>query len=281
VVRRYTQPRWDGRECHDRIVLLHAEQGFGDALQFCRYVPLVAARARVLLEVPRPLLRLLSGLEGVEQIVAEGDKLPSFDFCAPLMSLPHVFGTELETIPARTPYLAAPPARVAAWRERLAALPRRRIGLVWAGNPRPHQPEANAVDRRRSTSLDRFAPLAEVPGVSFVSLQKGAAAVQSRTPPSGMVVHDWTEELVDFAETAALVEALDLVISVDTSVVHLVGALGKEIWMLNRFDGCWRWLLDRTDSPWYPTLRQFRQRRPGDWDGVISDIRDALITASS
>ena len=199
-----------------------------------------------------------------------------FDLHCPLMSLPRVFGTRLDTIPAQTPYLSAAPERVAAWRERLADLPGRRVGLVWAGNPRPHQPEANAVDRRRSTSLDRFAPLGEVPGISFVSLQKGAAAIQARTPPAGMVVHDWTEELTDFAETAALIEALDLVISVDTSVAHLVGALGKELWLLNRFDTCWRWLLGRTDSPWYPTLRQFRQKRPGDWDGVVRDLTNAL-----
>ncbi len=269
--RQLTQPRWEGETCRDRVVLLHAEQGFGDVIQFCRYVPLVAARTRVVLEVPPSLLRLLSGLDGVEQIVAVGDPLPPFDLHCPLMSLPCVFGTRHDTIPARIPYLGAAPDRVAAWRERLADLPGRRVGLVWAGSP-----TANETLRTRSTTLDRFAPLGEVAGISFVSLQKGAAAAQSRTPPAGMVVHDWTVELTDFAETAALIEALDLVISIDTSVAHLAGALGKELWLLNRFNACWRWLLDRTDSPWYPTLRQFRQKQLGDWDGVMKDLRDAL-----
>ena len=269
--RQFAQPRWEGETSRDRVVLLHAEQGFGDVIQSCRYVPLVAERARVVLEVPPSLLRLLAGLGGVERIVAVGDPLPPFDLHCPLMSLPRVFGTRLDTIPARIPYLSAAPDRVAAWRERLVGLPGRRVGLVWAGSP-----TASETLRTRSTTLDRLAPLGEVPGISFVSLQKGAAAAQTRTPPAGMIVHDWTDELTDFAETAALIEALDLVISIDTSVAHLAGALGKELWLLNRFNACWRWLLGRTDSPWYPTLRQFRQKRLGDWDGVMRNVQNAL-----
>jgi hypothetical protein len=171
--------------------------------------------------------------------------------------------------------LSADPAKVAAWRQRVADLPGLRVGLVWAGGSRPDQPAANRIDRRRSVTLAHFAPLGGLEGVSFVSLQKGEAAVQTRSPP-GLLVHDWTDELADFADTAALTEALDLVISVDTSVAHLAGALGKPVWLLNRFDSCWRWLFDRNDTPWYPTMRLFRQAVGGDWKSVFSDIEDAL-----
>ncbi len=152
----------------------------------------------------------------------------------------------------------------------------RKVGLVWAGSPRVEDPKANAIDRQRSITLKHYAPLTAIPGLCLISLQKGEAAAQARTPPEGMVLHDWTDELDDFADTAALVEALDLVISVDTSVVHLTGALGKPVWMLNRYDQCWRWLLDRTDSPWYPSARLFRQQSPGDWHSVIRAVVAAL-----
>jgi hypothetical protein len=174
------------------------------------------------------------------------------------------------------PYLAADPTAAAAWRERLAALPGLRVGLCWAGNPRPDQPSAYATDRRRSIPLARYAPLAQVAGAHFVSLQKGNPATQTATPPAGLRIHDWTHELTDFADTAALIEALDLVITVDTSVAHLAGALGKKVWILNRFDSCWRWLTERNDSPWYPTARLFRQPQPGDWDSVIREVVAAL-----
>jgi hypothetical protein len=190
------------------------------------------------------------------------------------MSLPMAFRTTLETVPATIPYLRADPERTAAWCDRLAGLSGRKVGLVWAGSPFSMQPRAQAMDRRRSMALEGFGPLAAVPGICWISLQKGEAAAQ--VSPAGMVLHDWTGELDDYADTAALVEALDLVISVDTSVVHLAGALGKPVWVLNRYDQCWRWLRDRTDSPWYPTARLFRQRTPGDWAGVIRDVMDAL-----
>jgi tetratricopeptide (TPR) repeat protein len=268
-------PLWDGGVLGQGTLLVHAEQGLGDTLQFCRYLPLVAARARLVVEVQPPLRRLMAGLAGIADIVVQGEALPPFAAHCPMMSLPRLFGTVLETIPAEIPYLAADPAAVASWRSRLAALPGRRVGLVWAGGARP-DPELAAVDGRRSIDLARLAPLAAVPGVSFVSLQKGPPAAQAATPPAGMRLLDFTEELDDFADTAALVEALDLVISVDTSVLHLAGALGKPVWLLNRFDSCWRWLQDRDDSPWYPTLRQFRQTAPGDWDGVVASVATAL-----
>jgi hypothetical protein len=155
-------------------------------------------------------------------------------------------------------------------------LPGRKIGLVWAGAPRPENPQSNAADRWRSITLGHYAPLASIPGLCLISLQKGDAAAQARTPPNGMVLHDWTAELDDFADTAALVEALDLVISVDTSVVHLAGGLGKPVWVLNRYDQCWRWLTGRTDSPWYPGARLFRQPEIGNWEAVIEQVRRAL-----
>jgi hypothetical protein len=165
----------------------------------------------------------------------------------------------------------------AAWRARLAGLGGLKIGLVWAGGSRPELPWAAAVDGRRSMTLKQMAPLAGLAGVSFVSLQKDGPAAQAADPPAGLVLHDFTAELEDFTDTAALIAVLDLVISVDTAVAHLAGALGKPVWLLNRFDSCWRWLLDRDDSPWYPGLRQFRQKSAGDWAGVMADVRTALI----
>lgn len=196
------------------------------------------------------------------------------------MSLPYAVGITLETIPPATPYLTADPADVAHWRERLADLAGLRVGLCWAGG-RKHSGYQIVIDRRRSITLDTLAPLGGISGVQFISLQKGPSAAQAAHPPPGLELHDCTEDLHDFADTAALVENLDLVISVDTSVAHLAGALGKPVWMLNRVDTDWCWLLDRDGSPWYPSLRQFRQPAPGDWTSVISRVRDALQKLAS
>ena len=191
----------------------------------------------------------------------------------PLASLPLLFGTTLATIPAEVPYVFAEPAAVAAWRTRLAALPGRKIGLAWAGDPRRTLSD-RAMDARRSIPLATLAPLAEIAGITLVSLQKGAA-------PTGVSLIDWTGELADFADTAALATALDLVITVDTAVAHLAAALGRPVWLLNRYDTDWRWLRGRDDSPWYPTLRQFRQTIPGDWHGVVQRVAAALAGWSS
>jgi tetratricopeptide (TPR) repeat protein len=274
IDRKFAQPDWDGGPLEGRVLLLHEEQGIGDAIQFLRYVPLIRERVapatRIVLEVQRPLLRLSSTLAGDAELVVQGGPLPAFDVQCPLLSLARVFGTELETIPAQVPYLGADPADVARWQRRLAALGRPAVGITWAGNP------TYANDRKRSISFDRLAPLFETPGVAFVSLQKGAQAAELGALPAGRV-QDWTEELADFADTAALISALDLTISVDTAVAHLAGALGRPIWLLNRFDTDWRWLLDRDDSPWYPTLRQFRQPKPGNWESVVAAVR-AILT---
>lgn len=260
-----------------QTVLLTHEQGFGDTLQFCRYVPLLAARgARIALAVPPPLMRLLGTLPGVCEMVPADSKLPPYHWHCPMMSLPRVFGTTLETIPAEIPYLTADPALVMDW---AARLPRRRglrVGLVWAGQARPWLPGFTTLDTRRSTHLAQFAPFGAIEGVQFISLQAGASASEARTPPPGLALHDPMASVADFADTAAIIANLDLVISVDTSVVHLAGALGKPVFLLDRYDNCWRWLSGRTDSPWYPTLRIFRQTRIGDWEPVMQQAAAAL-----
>jgi len=277
--RHFAQSQWRGGvEIAGKTILIHAEQGLGDTLQFCRYVPRVAERAaHVIFEVQRPLQALMTSLAGGAQVVAHGDSLPDFDLHCPLLSLPLAFGTLLETVPAPMPYLAAPPGKIGAWRDRLGKHARPRIGLVWAGNPRKELPGMNRIDRQRSMTFDRLAPLFDVAGCDFYSLQKGDDAVaQIHSSAWRERVTDWTGELHDFSDTAALVENLDLVIAVDTSVAHLAGALAKPFWLLNRYTTCWRWLLDRDDSPWYPTARQFRQDESRSWDGVIARVQAAL-----
>ena len=267
------RPLTDLKAAVGHTVLLRAEQGFGDTLQFCRYAPLLAERgATVVLEAPAPLVRLLRSLPGVSQVVATGTPMPWFDFHCWLMSLPRLFGTMLETIPATTAYLRSDPEWVAPWQERLASLPRRRIGLAWAGGQRPDNPHAAAIDRRRSIPLEALAPLATIGDCGFVSLCVGRDGTQ--TDESWM--YDPSAHIADFADTAGLMESLDLVIAVDTAAAHLAGALGRPVWLLNRHDTCWRWLRDRDDSPWYPTLRQFRQPAPGDWASVIARVGNAL-----
>ena len=263
-------PLWDGRTLRDGRLLLYTEQGLGDTIQFCRYVRLAAERARVVLVVRPETRRLLADLHPGVPVALESEGAPDHLVQCSLPSLPRIFGTTLETIPGPAPYLHAHPGVAARWRDRLASLPGLRVGLVWAGNPQ------HVYDHLRSVPLGQLARVLSVPGVSFVSLQKGATAAQMRALPAGVRLHDWTAELADLADTAALTESLDLVIGVDTSVVHLAGALGKPVWLLNRFDTDWRWLLGRDDSPWYPTLRQFRQRQPGDWKGVVTRVAEAL-----
>lgn len=270
-------PTWNGTDSLDgKTILLFAEQGFGDTIQFVRFAPVLAQRgARVILLVQPELVSLLAAMPGVTACLGFGSAVPPVDLQYPVMSLPWALGVTLDTIPA-DPYLAADPDAASAWRERLAALPGLKVGLVWAGDTQSLQPEAARVDPRRSLRLNQLAPLAAVEGVSFVSLQKGQPAEQAHAGLAGRTLHDWTGELNSFADTAALAQTLDLVISVDTAVAHLAAALGRPVWLLNRFDSCWRWLDGRDDSPWYPTLRQFRQTSPGEWAGVVTRLRAAL-----
>ena len=269
------QPRWTGQDLRGETVLLYAEQGFGDTLQFCRYVPMVAAAGgHVVLMVPKALRRLMTTLDGVAELLSlEDDPLPRFDYYCPLMSLPFAFGTTMATIPAAIPYLRA---ESSAWVDFLAGLPGLKVGLVWAGKSRTEQPHAVAIDKRRSMRLADMAPLLSVAGCSFVSLQLGPPAAQMHALPAGAVLHDVSERLADWADTAALIAGLDLVIAVDTAVAHLAGALGRPVWLLSRFDACWRWFRDRDDTPWYPTMRLFRQSRRGDWDELIDRVCEAL-----
>jgi Flp pilus assembly protein TadD len=277
------ETQWTGVEpITGKTILLLGEQGFGDVLQFCRYAPMVAGLgARVILAVPATLSRLMGSLAGVDQVVSQDDVLPAFDLHCPLMSLPMAFATTEQTVPSQVPYLAADRDAMASWQ---ALLPPPasmdgdasglRIGLVWAGASRPQQPHAAAIDRRRSMLLAQMAPLFAVPGNLFVSLQLGPPAAQIANAPFPLI--DVASRLSDFADTAALVARLDLIITVDTAVAHLAGALSKPVWLLSRHDACWRWGRERDDTPWYPTMRLFRQTAPGDWAGVMHRVAAAL-----
>ncbi len=261
-------PCWQGDPPAGRTILVHDEGGFGDTLQFVRYVPLLAARgARVVLRVQPPLVRLLRRLPGPVAVLGRGEALPAYGLHCPMLSLPHCFATTLETVPAQVPYLPVDAAKAASWRARLAeAGPGLRVGLVWAGASRPGMPTAHAMDTRRSLPADALAPLAGIAGVRFVSLQK------DQPLPAGFDMLDPMPHCADFDDTAAVVAALDLVISVDTSVAHLAGGLGRPVWLLSRYDMCWRWLHGRRDSPWYPGLRLYRQPAPGEWGPVLRDV---------
>jgi hypothetical protein len=268
--RHFRQPLWTGQEpLAGQTILLYGEQGFGDTLQFCRYASLVAERgARVLLEVREPLRRLMHSLVGPAGILRRGDPLPEFDRHCPLMSLPLAFGTTLGTIPAPRRYLAADASDVTRWRACLGE-DRPRIGLAWSGNSlHPH-------DHRRNVPLAEL--LAALPAsCHYVSLQKEVRDSDLRALREHAMVTDFSSELGDFAVTAALCECLDLVITVDTSVAHLCGALGVRTWVLLPSHPDWRWLLDTEDSPWYPTLRLFRQDAAGGWSGVLRRVAAAM-----
>jgi tetratricopeptide (TPR) repeat protein len=267
----FGQPRWRGEPLDGCTILLHPEQGLGDVLQFVRYAPMVAARGgRVVLQCQRELQQLLTGVPGISLVISRGQQLPSFNLECPLLSLPFVFGTTLDSIPADVPYLFADPALSNLWQHKLGGITGRKVGLVWAGS------KTHRNDRNRSIAASQLAALAAIPGVCFVSLQKDATPEQIAELNLGPKLIDHTADLHDFADTAGLIANLDLVISVDTSVAHLAGGMGKPVWLLLPFDPDWRWLLDREDSPWYPTMRLFRQREAENWSDVIARIADAL-----
>lgn len=270
---------WTGQALPGKTLLLYAEHGQGDAIQFCRLTQAVAERgARVVLVVHHSLKNLLQGLAGVHQLIGQGETVPSYDYHCPLMSLPRILGITLDTIPATLPYLRADASKVQDWARRMGpACQALRVGLTWAGEARPGSDEVE-MNQRRSMTFARLTPLLDLPGIEFYSVQKGEAAQnQLSLSPYKHRVIDLSAGFSDFAETAALLENLDLLISVDTAVVHLAGALGKPVWLLNRFDTCWRWLLERNDSPWYPgVMRIFRQPTAGDWDTVVAETKQAL-----
>jgi tetratricopeptide (TPR) repeat protein len=271
--RLFPQPRWDGKPLDGRTILLHAEQGLGDTLQFARYAPVVKLRGgQVLLEAPRPLLPLLARLKGVDRLVGQGNKLPDFDVHAPLLSLPGLLGTTLTTVPAAVPYLEADPALATQWRQELARLPGFKVGVAWQGSAK------YKGDRFRSVPLRHFAPLARVPGVRLLPLQKGQGLEQKATAgvPLTELGRPLDEGAGAFMDSAAVLKSLDLFITSDSVIAHLAGALGVPVWLVLPFAPDWRWLRQREDSPWYPTMRLFRQQRRGDWEGVFQQVAGEL-----
>jgi len=272
--REFEQPLWDGWPAPGRTILLHHEQGHGDTLQFVRYLPRVKERVkRLVVEAPLPLVRLLSMTGGVDQVVTDARADLEFDAYAPIGSLPRILGTTLDTVPTDIPYLRVDPALVEKWRGRIAdgGL---RVGLCWAGNPR--QP----ADRHRSIPLAALAPLGGVRGATFYGLQLGAGRADLDDPPRGLPLVDLGAEITDFADTAAIMHHLDLVITVCTSVCHLAGGLGRPTWTLLNQTPDWRWGLDGEGSPWYPTMRLFRQRKIGQWTEVVERVRVELAAYS-
>jgi tetratricopeptide (TPR) repeat protein len=267
--RNFAKPQWDGGPLAGATLLLHAEQGFGDTIQFIRYVPLAGQRGgSIIIECQGELRRLVQGMAGSWPVVAKGHALGAFDYHCPLLSLPGVFDTRLESIPRTVPYVTADAGDVLAWSKKLGPARGLKVGVAWAGKLQP--------DPGRSIPLAMLAPWAQVAGVEFYSLQKGEIGKFARQSGEGLPLIDWTDELHDFADTAALMANLDLVISIDTAVAHLAGAMGKPVWVMLPFAADWRWMRGRADSPWYPSMRLFRQARAGDWGDVVMQVAEAL-----
>jgi tetratricopeptide (TPR) repeat protein len=274
--RHFAQPLWDGSDLSGKTIFLYAEQGLGDTLHFIRYAPLVKQRGgKVIVECQPQLLQLLSEFPGVECLVAHGSPLPQFDIQAPLLSIPGILHTTLGTIPSSIPYFHADAKLIERWRRELESRDRFRIGIAWQGNA------ANPGDSHRSIPLAHFAILARIPGVRLISLQKGPGTQQLNSIAESIPVLDLASRLDEtsgaFMDTAAVMMNLDLVITSDTAVAHLAGALGVPVWVALAFASDWRWLLQREDSPWYPTMRLFRQVRFGDWRDVFERIAEVLV----
>jgi tetratricopeptide (TPR) repeat protein len=266
----FRQPKWDGSDLNGKTLLLHAEQGLGDTIQFIRYAAIATQKGgRVILTCHKPLMRLLSTVPGIDQITPMGTPLPAFDVYVPLLSLPGILGTRIDTVPAEVPYLHVPEVSFQLPSARINP-PRLKVGLVWSGgNLYKH-------NQSRSFSLQVLEPLLAMPEIAFYSLQKGIPQIEITTLGWQDKIIDLNDRLTDMADTAAAIAQLDLVITVDTSVAHLAGALGKPVWVMLAQVPDWRWMQHRLDSPWYPTMRLFRQQQPGDWQGVMTEIVQAL-----
>ncbi len=267
------RPRWQGEDLAGRTILLQSEQGFGDTIQFVRYAPMVKARGgRVILRTPQVLLSLMQTVAGVDEVISDTTMAPAFDVQLPLLSLPLIFDTQVDAVPATIPYVAPDQDLVARWRERLGGNPGHRIsvGLVWQGNP------GHLNDQRRSIRLDLLRPLLDCPGTRFVSLQIGRGREQLADFDERILDTAAQIDVASFADAAAIIGNLDLVISIDSAIAHLAGAMGKPVWILLANGSDWRWLRDRSDTPWYPQARLFRQTRPGDWAEVIGRLNSAL-----
>ena len=271
--RDFKRPQWRGEDIRGKTILLHAEQGFGDSIQFLRYVPMVAQRgAKIILELPDALVLLVAALDGVTAIVNRDQPRSHFDLHCPLMNLPLAFGTTLATIPPPGDVLRVPAERLDIWRAHLPRNATPRVGIVWSGKP------THGNDHHRSIALAQLAPLLQTPGLEFVSLQREVRAADAATLAK-FPIPRLEEHLTDFADTAAAIAQLDLVIAVDTAVAHLAGTLSKPVWILLPQVPDWRWLMDRDDSPWYPTARLFRQPKTGDWASVIARLQQELRAA--
>ncbi len=275
--RQFPFPAWDGGAVAGKRLLLHAEQGLGDTIMFCRLAAVLSARgAAITLEVQPALVRLLVGLAGVERILPTGAALPQLDLEAPLLDLPGLLGLDAGNVPAAIPYLRAEPERVARWRALLDGRPGLKVGIVWQGNPN------SIADLGRSLPLGTFAPLAALPGVRLIALQKGAGREQlAALPAVGDLGPDFDAGPDAFLDTAAVMQGLDLVVTADTAVAHLAGALGRPCWIVLKSVPDWRWMLHRSDTPWYPSVRLFRQARRGDWDEVFRRVADALAALNA
>ena len=276
--RPFTGITFDGSQSlNGKTLFIHGEQGLGDMLQFCRYAKLAKeAGATVIIGTEKPLMRLLSMQDWVDIVVANGELLPPYDYHIPLMSLPYAFKTRMDSIPYGI-YIKTDPALVQEFSRKILKNGKKNVGLVWSGGFRPDQPEVWAVNERRNIALNRLIPFKDV-DVNFYSLQKGEGPEQELDNCLGwkdMINH--TADFKDFADTAAYIANLDLVIAVDTSTAHVAAAMGKEVWLMNRFDTCWRWFMDRTDSPWYPTIKLYRQPKLGDWESVVNNIKKDLL----
>ena len=271
--RDFGRPMWDGSDPRGRRIFLHTEQGYGDTLQFVRYVPMLAAQgAEVILEAHASLRTLLRRVAGVSKVVPSGMNPPDFDLHTPLLSMPKWFKTTLQNLPNRVPYVTPDPARVDVWKGRTAAPDATvtTVGLVWSGNVQP--------DPNRTCPLANLVPLAQVPNVKFYSLQVGDASREIESVARRLPITDLSKDLSDFHETAAAMQCLDLILTIDTAAAHLAGALGRTVWTLLPWAGDWRWLSDRPDSPWYPTMRLFRQSTKGDWSEPIEQVRRQLTS---
>jgi hypothetical protein len=267
----FASPLWQGEELTGRTILLYSEQGLGDTLQFARYAPAVAKRgAKVVLYVHPPLRDLLSSLPGIDRVVSLNEPMPPHDLHCPLLSLPLAFKTDLDSIPATIPYIEAPLGKADLWRNKLACHTGLKIGIVCSGSTQHHN------DHNRSIPLTAYKPLAEAAGAPLYLIQKEVRSDDEITLASSPEFISLASEINDFSDTAAIIANLDLVIAVDTSIVHLVGAMGKPVWTLLAFPPDWRWMLDRADSPWYPTMRLFRQPAAGNWSAVLAQVTQEL-----
>lgn len=271
--RGFEQPQWIGQNIAGKTLLIHAEQGMGDTFQFIRYAPLLARRGvRVVAEMQPEVIDVIRRMPSIAEVVVTGDPLPKFDWHCPTMSLPLAFSTNLGNIPSNVPYLDADPKLKAVWGERLGpAEGMYTVGLVWAGRP------THKNDHNRSMTLETLAPLAAIPNLRFVSMQKGVPAKQAESPPPGMLLFEATDLIESFADTAAILSHVDLLISVDTSVAHLAGAMVKPVWVFIPDPPEWRWLENRTDTPWYPNMRLFRRKGPEPWPNVVERMATALV----